>query len=82
MGWRIDWGDSHTPVLRGFCALPMAIAKRLCEAIAHFAATGRGGELHPRDPRRVRVRVPGAEASLYLDFDEKVVHVTGFYRRR
>lgn len=63
--------------------LPRSAAERICAAIEHFAATGEGDirRISPADPRRVRLYVQGAVATLYLDLDARIVHVGRVFGR-
>ncbi|MBK8252710.1 MAG: hypothetical protein IPK82_08585 [Polyangiaceae bacterium] len=62
--------------------MPRSAAERLCAAIERFAATGEGHirRISPTDPRRIRLYVPGAVATLYVDLNTGIVHVGRVFR--
>jgi hypothetical protein len=78
MIWTIDWGPA---IRRDLLEIGYHQSERICRAVMHFAATGRGAEQHDGAPSRRRIRVQGAVVYLLLDPVEKVVHVTRAFRR-
>jgi hypothetical protein len=80
MIWTIDWGIVFR---RQLLEIPSPeAAGRLCETIMHFAETSKGlTQYDPTNPRRLKVRVPGAVAYLFADERAGVLHARRVYRR-
>ena len=79
MSWTLVWSIAAE---RDLLWMPWRVAARIDAAAMRFAATGRGGErLSATDPRRVRLRVSGAEARLYLDPVPRILLVVRVFRR-
>jgi hypothetical protein len=81
MTWRLEWSIVAERDLR---ELPWRTAARLDAAVMRYAATGRGSitRIEPADPHRLRLRVDGAEARLFLDANERAIYVARVFRRR
>lgn len=79
MSWDLVWSVAAE---RDLYELPWRVAAKIDAEVMHCAATGRGAErLSPTDPRRMRLRVPGAEAQIYLNREERIIWVVRVFRR-
>lgn len=80
MSWTLSWSFVAE---RDLLWMPSwRTAAKIDAAVMRFAATGTGAErVSATDPRRVRVRVIGAEAHLYLDPVERTAVVMRVFRR-
>ena len=81
MTWSIAWSAVAE---RDLLAVPWRLAARVDAAVMALA-DGRKGEgtlerLTASDPHRLRLRLPGANAFLWLDHSERVVHVARVLR--
>ena len=76
MTWSVVWS---VVAERDLLTLPGRLAARVDAAVMAFAqgeATDALVErMSPSDPRRVRLRLPGASALLWLDASARVVNV-------
>ena len=79
MSWNLVWS---VVAERDLLWMPWRMAAKIDAAVIHFAATGRGAErVSATDPRRIRVRVVGAEARLYVDPAQRTIYVARVFRR-
>jgi hypothetical protein len=81
MNWSIAWSIVAE---RDLLSLPWRLAARVDAAIMAFAE-GRGGEglverMSASDPYRLRLRLRGASAFLWLDAGARVVNVARVLR--
>jgi hypothetical protein len=81
MTWALDWSAVAE---RDLLALPWRLAARIDAAVMAFAAD-RAGEgvverISAHDPRRLRLRLYGASAFLWVDPEAGIVHVARVLR--
>lgn len=80
MTWSIAW--SFVAERSDIRRIYWRTGERIDAAIMRFAATGLGGErVGPASAHRWIVRVPGAEAHLLANPQERVVYVMRVFRR-
>lgn len=80
MTWALRWS---VVAERDLLSIPWRVAAAVDAAVMRFAATGQGNvrRVEPTDPWRLKLRVPGAEARLFVDATERVIHVARVFRR-
>lgn len=63
--------------------IPWRVAATIDAAAMHLAATGQGevSRVVATDPNRLRLRVRGAEARLYVDREARAIYVVRVFRR-
>ncbi|MEO7327195.1 MAG: hypothetical protein ABI193_01365 [Minicystis sp.] len=81
MIWTIEW--SFLAEHRDLQTIHWRTATRLCSAILQLSETGKGQleRITEDDPRRFRLRVPGAEAQLFVDMRARSLHVVRIFPR-
>ncbi len=80
MIWKLQWGPLAN---RDVLHIPWQTAAHLCAAVMRFAETGRANvhRTSPRDPRRLKLIVPGAIAYLFVDFEAGTLRVQRMFSR-
>lgn len=81
MIWSIAWSHAATRDLR---YIPWRLAARVDAAVMALAE-GRAGEgrierMTATDPRRLRLRLPGVSALLWIDSESSTLHVARVLR--
>ena len=80
MIWSLEW--SFVAEHRDLREVHWRAAGRLCAALMLLAETGEGAitQLDRKDPNRFALRVPGAEARLFVDTNARVIRVVRVHR--
>lgn len=80
MSFSVEW---HPVARRDLLSLAWRDAAKIDAAVMRFAAAWEGHyeRVSALDPRRVRLFVPGVVAILFIDLENRAVHVGRVFRR-
>ena len=80
MSWSLRWS---VVAERDLLSIPWRVAAEIDAAVMRFAATGQGDvrRVEPASYRRLKLRVRGAEARLFVDPAERTISVSRVFPR-